>query len=58
MVPVLAARARQTEELRRVPDETVAEMQAAGFFRVLQAKQYGGYEMDPQVFYDICMTLA
>ena len=58
MVPVLASRARKTEELRRVPDETVAEMQAAGFFRVLQAKQYGGYEMDPQVFYDICMTLA
>lgn len=58
MVPVLAARAKQTEELRRVPDETVAEMQEAGFFRVLQARQYGGYEMDPQVFYDICMTLA
>jgi len=58
MVPVLASRAKKTEELRRVPDETVAEMQAAGFFRVLQAKQYGGYEMDPQVFYDICMTLA
>lgn len=58
MVPVLASRAKKTEELRRVPDETVAEMQAAGFFRVLQARQYGGYEMDPQVFYDICMTLA
>jgi len=58
MVPVLAARAKQTEEMRRVPDETVAEMQEAGFFRVLQARQYGGYEMDPQVFYDICMTLA
>lgn len=58
MVPRLQARARQTEELRRLPDETVAEMQEAGFFRVLQPKLYGGYEMDPQVFYDVCMTLA
>lgn len=58
MVPVLAERAAKAAELRRVPDETVAEMQAAGFFRVLQPKKYGGYEMDPQVFYDICMTIA
>lgn len=58
MVPRLQARARQTEELRRLPDETVAEMREAGFFRVLQPKLYGGYEMDPQVFYDVCMTLA
>src|SRR3546814_6932085 len=41
-----------------VPAETVQEMQEAGFFRVLQPKRYGGYEMDPQVFYDVCMTLA
>lgn len=58
MVPVLASRAKQAEELRMVPAETVQDMQEAGFFRVLQPKLYGGYEMDPQVFYDICMTLA
>ena len=58
MVPRLKERAKQTEDLRRLPDETVAEMQKAGLFRVLQPKKYGGYEMDPQVFYDVCMTLA
>ena len=58
MVPVLAERASRAAELRRIPDETVAEMKQAGFFRVLQPKQYGGFEMDPQVFYEICMTLA
>ncbi|HVT34512.1 MAG TPA: flavin-dependent monooxygenase [Nevskiaceae bacterium] len=58
MVPVLKQRAKQAEEQRKVPDETVAEMQAAGLFRVLQPKKYGGYEMDPKVFYDVCMTLA
>lgn len=58
MVPVLAKRAKQTEAARRLPDETITEMKTAGFFRVLQPRQYGGYEMDPQVFYDICMKLA
>ncbi|MDR3417384.1 MAG: acyl-CoA dehydrogenase family protein [Nevskia sp.] len=58
MVPVLAQRARDAEQQCRVPASTVAEMQSAGFFRVLQPKRYGGYEMDPQTFYDIQMTLA
>jgi 3-hydroxy-9,10-secoandrosta-1,3,5(10)-triene-9,17-dione monooxygenase len=58
MVPVLAQRAKQAEADRKVPVETVADMQAAGFFEVLKPKKYGGYEMDPQVFYEICMTLA
>ncbi len=58
MVPTLAARARQAEQQRMVPIETVAEMQEAGFFRVLQSKRHGGYEMDPQTFYDVQMTLA
>ncbi|HWT31650.1 MAG TPA: acyl-CoA dehydrogenase family protein [Propylenella sp.] len=58
MVPVLASRAKQCEEQRMVPKETVADMQKAGFFEVLKPKKYGGYEMDPQVFYEICMTLA
>lgn len=58
MVPTLAKRAAKAETMRRLPDETIAEMKEAGFFRVLQPKRYGGYEMDPQVFYDICMTLA
>ena len=58
MVPRLAERSAAANAARRIPDETIAEMQEAGFFRVLQPKQYGGYEMDPQVFYDIGMTLA
>lgn len=58
MIPRLKARAAQCEAERKVPAETVAEMQEAGFFRVLQPKQYGGYEMDPQVFYDVQMALA
>lgn len=58
LVPKLIERAAQAESERRVPVATVAEMKAAGLFDVLKPKRYGGYEMDPQVFYDICMTLA
>ncbi len=58
MIPRLKARAAQCDAERKVPAETVAEMQEAGFFRVLQPRQYGGYEMDPQVFYDVQMALA
>jgi 3-hydroxy-9,10-secoandrosta-1,3,5(10)-triene-9,17-dione monooxygenase len=58
LVPVLAKRAKKAEEERCVPAETIADMHDAGFFRVLQSKHFGGYEMDPQVFYDVQMTLA
>ena len=58
LVPTLKARAEQTNAQRCLPEETIAVMQAAGFFEVLKPKKYGGYEMDPQVFYDVCMALA
>lgn len=51
LLPAIRARARQTEGLRRLPDETFAEFQEAGLFRALQPKRYGGYELDPGVFY-------
>ena len=58
LVPKLKERAAQTERDRKVPVETIAEMQAAGLFDILKPKMYGGFEMDPQVFYDVQMTLA
>jgi 3-hydroxy-9,10-secoandrosta-1,3,5(10)-triene-9,17-dione monooxygenase len=58
MIPALKARSEAAVAARSVPAETVREMQEAGFFRVLQPKRYGGYEHDPQVFFDIQTTLA
>ena len=58
MVPRLLERAEQAERDGKVPDETVGEMLEAGFFRVLQPKRYGGYEMSPATFYKVQMTLA
>jgi 3-hydroxy-9,10-secoandrosta-1,3,5(10)-triene-9,17-dione monooxygenase len=58
MVPRLAERAAAAEAARSIPKETIAEMQEAGFFRILQPKRWGGYEMNPAVYYDVLMTLA
>ena len=51
MIPDLRERARETAALGRLPEATIAEMQAAGFFRIMQPARYGGFEMDPEVFF-------
>lgn len=56
--PVLEARLAACEEGHRVPDETIADFQDAGFFKILQSSEYGGYEMDPQVFYSVLLEVA
>src|SRR5450631_2493251 len=58
MIPVLAARAAAAEAQRALPGETIADMQAAGFFRVLQPKRWGGYEMDMATYFEIQLALA
>ncbi|KVV46201.1 flavin-dependent monooxygenase [Burkholderia territorii] len=58
LAPTLAGRAAQADAQGRIPAETIADMQAAGLFKVLQPKRYGGYELDPQTFFDIQMALA
>ena len=56
--PKLRERVAKADRDAKVPDETVAEMKKAGLFRVLQPAAYGGYEMNPETFFDIQMTLA
>lgn len=58
LIPVLARRSLEQKQRRGILPETIAEMQAAGFFRVLQPRRWGGYEMDLGTFYDIEMTLG
>ena len=58
LLPTRAGRSPEARRRRRVPDETISDMQRAGFFRVLQPKRWGGYEMDLDAFYDIQLALA
>lgn len=56
--PALRERSAKAAELRRIPDETIADFQQAGFFKILQPEQWGGYALDPQVFYAVQMKIA
>ena len=58
LLPRLRERAPQAERLRRLPDETFADFQQAGLFRALQPKRYGGYELDPSVFYQAVVEVG
>ena len=58
MGPALRMRAAKAKADSRVPDETVQEFHDAGFFKILQPEQWGGYAMDPQVFYAVGLEVA
>jgi len=58
MITPLRDRGARCVADRDVPAESIAEMQAAGFFRILQPRRWGGYEMHPNVFYDVQKALA
>ena len=58
MAPALKERSGQCKAERRIPQETIEEFQQAGFFKVLQPDQWGGFAMDPQVFYAIGLEIA
>lgn len=58
LIPSLAARADIANAARRLPPDTVRDLHDAGLFRILQPRRWGGYEMDPCVFFDVQMALA
>lgn len=58
MIPTLKARARQCVADRDVPVETIREFHEAGFFRILQPRRWGGYEMNPNVFFEVQKAIA
>ena len=58
MIPNIANRAAAARRERRVPEETIRDMEEAGFFRIFQPARWSGYEMKPQAFYDVLIALA
>lgn len=58
LLPTLRERAQETEDLRRIPDDSIKALQEVGFFKLLQPAQWGGYEADPVTFYDAVRTIA
>jgi 3-hydroxy-9,10-secoandrosta-1,3,5(10)-triene-9,17-dione monooxygenase len=58
LVPLLRARALEAERLRRMPDSNVQALKEAGLFKTLQAKRYGGYQMDLHTHLDVVSAIA
>ena len=58
LIPVLQEREADVAAARQVSAETIQAFTDAGFFRVLQPRRFGGYEMAPDVYCEIARTLA
>ncbi|MGL3821793.1 acyl-CoA dehydrogenase family protein [Sphingopyxis sp. R3-92] len=58
LIPTLNQRARQTTLDGDISAATMEDLRAAGFFRILQPRRYGGYEMEPGIFYEVQKLLA
>lgn len=58
MRPELRDRMSEAGQLRQVPEQSIANMKEAGFFRMMQPGRFGGYEYPPQDFYRVVMEVA
>ena len=58
LVPVLRERAAKAEELRHIPDETIADLVASEIPRICQPSRYGGFDMGWDVVCEVSMELA
>lgn len=58
MAPAIAARSQEIEALRRLPADLVAELRAAGFFRMGRSRAKGGPQMTLPQHLEVIEVLA
>jgi 3-hydroxy-9,10-secoandrosta-1,3,5(10)-triene-9,17-dione monooxygenase len=58
LVPVIAERSAKTEGLRRLPDDTFADLQDAGLLGITQPRRFGGSELTPVEVFDVINLLS
>ncbi len=58
LVPVLRELAAATERDRRIPDQTIEDIRAAGLWRILRPPRYGGIVTDFGVMIDVVEEFA
>jgi alkylation response protein AidB-like acyl-CoA dehydrogenase len=58
LVPVLAERAAKTEALRRLPDETYADLLESGLLGISQPRRFGGSELTLTDAFDIINLIS
>jgi 3-hydroxy-9,10-secoandrosta-1,3,5(10)-triene-9,17-dione monooxygenase len=58
MRPMLRARQAECEAIGRIPEATNDTFVAAGFYRIVQPRRFGGYEFDVPTFFRVMMEVA
>lgn len=58
LAPQFEQRAQAAEAARRVPDESIAELQAAGLFDLQKPRRFGGFELGMPEFVDIVAAIG
>lgn len=54
----LKGQSSEAEHLGQLPDETAKKLKEVGVMRMLQPKEYGGFETHPNEFYKAVMAIA
>lgn len=58
LVPLLQRNAQRTEDGRRVVEENIAAIEAAGLFRLTQPRRFGGFQADFRTKIEVIRELA
>lgn len=58
LLPELAARAAEMEEVRRLPADLAQKLAATGAFRMVTPKRYGGLELSPREIVEVTESVA
>src|ERR1700719_5378904 len=58
LIPVLRDRAPRAEQLRRLPDETIADLHSSGLFRILQPTRVGGSELPYRALFELTAVIG
>lgn len=58
LLPELAARAAEMEEVRRLPADLAAKLAATGVFRMVMPRRYGGLEASPRAIVESVEMVA
>lgn len=58
LAPVLAGRAAEAEQMRRLTGDVEQALEAAGMFALLRPRRYGGLQVDAATYVDVLIELA
>jgi 3-hydroxy-9,10-secoandrosta-1,3,5(10)-triene-9,17-dione monooxygenase len=58
LVPVLRERAQETDDLRRLPDASMADLDALGLLGLATPREVGGGDIGPDGIIDVCLELG